>query len=621
MQCTRIIFALSTLLLFSFKSFSQDEKLIKKADKLFEEKNFFQALGIYEQALEQKKTDPYTNFKIAQCYFFTSPRTKALKFAADAVANSEAPTSEMYFLLAQSYQLNHNFDKAIENYKKSDPGNKNKRLISKLITECEYGKGYVKNPIDYKISNAGPIVNTQFQEYLPYITPDLSELYFTSRRTGSIGGKKEYDGMYFEDIYVSQNKGGAWDTPQNMGTPINSDLHDACIGISSSGETMFIYKTTNGGDIYMSEKKGNQWSKPEPLPINTPFFETSACLSPDEKTLYFVRAENFKTNHDIYYCSRTLGGKWSVPKKLEGINTPYDENAPFIHPDGKTLYFSSKGHSSMGGYDIFKSEKTASGGWSAPVNLGYPLNTAGEDVYFVLSANGKIGYYSSDKEGGQGRQDLYSVRMPVSDEPELALLKGTVKDETGKPLDADITITDNSSREVVAKFSSNSANGKYMVALPSGKNYGITIEKKGKLFYSENVFLSEKDGYKELKNDVQLQSAKSGATVVLKNIFFDSGKSDLRPESTTELQKLVKLLQENPSIKIEISGHTDNTGNADANLALSKARAQKVSEYLSSAGIPNNRLIYKGYGSTKPISDNTTEDGRQKNRRTEFKIL
>lgn len=620
MQSTRIILILSALLL-SFNSFCQDEKLIKKADKLFEEKNFFQALGMYEQALEQKKTDPYINFRVAQCYFFTSPRTKALKFAADAVANSEAPTSEMYFLLAQSYQVNHNFDKAIENYKKSDPGNKNKRAISKLITECEYGKGYIKNPVDFKISNAGPIVNTQFQEYLPYITPDLSDLYFTSRRTGSTGGKKEYDGLYFEDIYVSQNKGGAWDTPQNMGTPINSDLHDACIGIAPSGETMFIYKSSNGGDIYISQKKGNQWTNPEPLSINTPFFETSACLSPDERTLYFVRAENFKANRDIYYCSRTLGGKWSVPKKLEGINTPFDEDAPFIHPDGKTLYFSSKGHSTMGGFDIFKSEKTASGGWSTPVNLGYPLNTAGEDVYFVLSANGKIGYYSSDKEGGQGRQDLYSVRMPVSEEPELALLKGTVKDETGKPLDADITITDNSSREVIAKFSSNSANGKYMVALPSGKNYGITIEKKGKLFYSENVFLSEKDGYKELKNDVQLQSAKSGATVILKNIFFDSGKSDLRPESTIELQKLVKLLQENPSIKIEVSGHTDNTGNADANLALSKTRAQKVSEYLSSSGIPNNRLIYKGYGSTKPISDNTTEEGRQKNRRTEFKIL
>ncbi len=620
MQYTKILLILFTLFL-SLKSFSQDEKLIKKADKLFEEKNFFQALGQYEQALEQKKTDPYINFRIAQCYLLTSPKTKALKYAADAVANSEAPTSEMYFILGQSYHLNHNFDKAIENYKKSDPGNKNKRAISKLINECEYGKGYVKNPADYKISNAGPIVNTQFQEYLPYITPDLSELYFTSRRTGSTGGKKEYDGLYFEDIYVSQNKGGAWDTPQNIGAPINSDLHDACIGISPSGETMFIYKSSNGGDIYISEKKGNQWTKPEPLSINTPFFETSACLSPDERTLYFVRAENFKANRDIYYCSRTLGGKWSVPKKLEGINTPYDEDAPFIHPDGKTLYFSSKGHSTMGGFDIFKSEKTASGGWSTPINLGYPLNTAGEDVYFVLSANGKIGYYSSDKEGGQGRQDLYSVRMPVSEEPELALLKGTVKDETGKPLDADITITDNSSREVVAKFSSNSANGKYMVALPSGKNYGITIEKKGKLFYSENVFLSEKDGYKELKNDVQLQSAKSGATVVLKNIFFDSGKSDLRPESTIELQKLVKLLLENPSIKIEISGHTDNTGNADANLALSKSRAQKVSEYLSSSGIPNNRLIYKGYGSTKSIADNTTEEGRQKNRRTEFKIL
>jgi outer membrane protein OmpA-like peptidoglycan-associated protein len=609
------------MLLISINAFSQDDRLVKKAAKLYEESNYFGALKVYEQALENNKKDGYLNYKIAKCYLETSPRTKALQFAYNGVKNTVKPTPDMYLTLGEAYHINHLFDSAIYFYQKSDLGNTNKRVISKLIRECNFGKQYFGNAVDAKITNAGPLVNTQFQEYLPYITADMSKLYFTSRRPGSTGGKKDAEGNFYEDIYISINKGGAWDTPVNPGPPLNADGHDACIGLSEDGQTMFVYRGSNGGDIYTSELKGNRWTVPEAMPLNTEFFETTAGLSPDGRTLYFVR-KILESSRDIYICSRTVSGAWSKPRKLDVVNTEYDEDAPFIHPDGKTLYFSSKGHSSMGGYDIFKSVKT-SAGWSTPKNLGYPINTAEDDVYFVLTANGKIGFYASEKEGGFGKQDIYSIRMPVEDkEPELALLKGTVKDgTTGKAIDAEITVVDNETKETVGKYNSNATTGEYLISLPSGKNYGVIIEKPDHLFYSENVFLSSKEGYKEIKKEIRLSSAKQGAKVVLKNIFFESGKSEIRPESTPELQNLIRVMKNNPSIKIEISGHTDNVGDPKANLALSEIRANEVMKYLVINGIDKSRITAKGYGSTVPLESNDTEEGRKQNRRTEFKIL
>jgi outer membrane protein OmpA-like peptidoglycan-associated protein len=621
----KIIFMKKVLVLLfclfvSAQVFCQEDKLIKKGDELFKETKYFAALKSYEKAFELNKENGYTNYRLAKCYLETSNKSKALQFAFDAVKYTEKPLSDMYYTLARCYHLNHQFDKAIQFYQKSDPGNQNKKLISKLINECGYGKQYTGNPVNVKITNAGPLINTEFQEYLPYITADQSKLYFTSRRPVP-GGKKDTDGSSFEDIYISVNKGGAWDTPKNAGSPLNAAGHDACVGISENGQTMFVYKGSNGGDIYTSELKGERWTNPVAMSLNTEFFETTACLSPDERTLFFVR-KVLTGSRDIYICNRTVGGAWSKPKKMDVINTEFDEDAPFMHPDGKTLYFSSKGHRTMGGYDIFKSTKTATG-WSQPENLGFPINTAGEDVYFVLSADGKIGFYSSDKDEGFGDQDIYSIRMPVSEkEPELALIKGTIKDEsTGKAVEADITITDNETKETVAKFASNSTTGEYLVSLPSGRNYGVVIEKENHLFYSENVYLQSAEGYKEIRKDIKLISAVPGAKVILKNIFFESGKFDLRPESTLELQRLVKLLKENGKINIEISGHTDNTGDAKANQILSENRAKQVLNYLVTNGVDKNRLSAKGYGSTAPLAPNDTEENRKLNRRTEFKIL
>ncbi|WP_018341996.1 OmpA family protein [Cytophaga aurantiaca] len=605
-----------------FNSYSQDDKLIKKGDAAFAAKSYTEALTAYELALQQNKDNPYVNFMIAKCYLLTSPKQKALNYAGVAIRKSNPPSNEMYFVYGQALHQNQRWDSAIYYYRKSDPGKTNYKLISKLETECSYGKKYTSNAKDIKITNAGALVNSQGMDYLPVITADMSKLYFTSRRAGSIGGKLDSDGLPFEDIYMCSNVGGAWNQALNIGAPLNTAVHDACVGISEDGQTMFVYRGVNGGDIFQSELKGKKWGAATPLPVNTEFFETSACLSPDERTLFFVRATNAYENRDIYMCSRTVGGNWSKPVKLP-INTPFDEDAPFMHPDGKTLYFSSKGHTSMGGYDVFKTTRTSSGTWSTPENLGSPINTAGDDIYFVLSADGKIGYYSSNKEGGYGQQDIYSIRMPVAENvPNLALLKGKIlDDQTGKPTEATITITDNQSKEVIAKYHSNSETGEYIIALPSGTNYGVAIEKEGHLFYSENVTLNATDGYKEYRQDITLVTVRTSSKIVLKNIFFDSGKSTIQATSFSELKKLTELLKNNPTLRVEIAGHTDNIGDETLNQKLSEERAKTVVTYLIQNGISANRLVAKGYGSSQPVGSNATEEGRQKNRRTEMKIL
>ena len=276
----------------------------------------------------------------------------------------------------------------------------------------------------------------------------------------------------------------------------------------------------------------------------------------------------------------------------------------------------------MGGYDIFKSTLNGSS-WSKPVNLGYPLNTAADERNFVLSANAKFGFYAAEKEkGGKGGLDVYKITMPPGKKPALALLKGKVEDEfTGKAIEAKITITDNEKNEVVAEFHSNSKTGEYLIPLPSGKNYAVTIEKEGHLFHSENVYLNPKKGYKSLTQDIKLVNVKPGSSIVLNNIFFQTASYELSPNSYSELNKLANVMKKYPKMKVRIAGHTDNRGDEQKNVLLSENRAKAVVSYLINKGIGKSRMKYIGYGSSTPIANNETSSGRRQNRRTEFEIL
>ncbi len=496
-----------------------------------------------------------------------------------------------------------------------------------------------RDTLRIEIERLGNEINSPFNDYAPVITADGGYMYFTSRRPYTEKEKKK-NRESMERIYEA-----IWDEAENkwqIAEPLPSDVNldgrnISNVAISNDGQRLLIYQDDKfgNGDIYEAYLSGTTWSAPLSLgkEINSDAHESSASISPDGKTIYFVseRKEGGTGGRDIWKATKNSDGVWGSAENLgKTINTKEDEEGVFIHPDGRTLYFSSKGHGSLGGYDIFKSE-LKDGKWSKPKSLGEPINTVENDLFFVLAANGRTGYYATGRNGGV--IDIYEIRFTpiikddkesVSTGPQLTVFKGVIKDcETGKPISASIEVTDNQKNEVIASYNSNSQTGKYLISLPSGKNYGININAEGYLFSSQSFDLTSDSlsVYNEVVKDVCLNKIEVGTKVVLKNIFFDFNKSSLRSESIAELNRLKRILDDNPSMKIEIGGHTDSKGSAEYNKKLSNDRAQSVVNYLIDNGINASRLTYKGYGKDQPVATNETEEGRQENRRVEFKVI
>jgi outer membrane protein OmpA-like peptidoglycan-associated protein len=606
------------------------------------------------------------NYRIAVCYYnISSKKLMGLTYIEKAVKLNPAVDPEAQYYLGRLYHLQSQWDNAITAYRSylaplnADP-TKNKDKIADMnrkIQECVNGKKFQADPQRVFIDNLSNVVNTTDPEYTPLITADESEMLFTSRRSNSTGGGKDpADGQFYEDIYQTNYANSAWSAPVNLGKPVNSDDHDATAGLSPDGQKLYVYRGDHGGDLYESVLKGDAWTEPEHMNknINSDGHESSVSLSFDGKQLYYISdKEGGLGNRDVWISTMDPKGKWGASTNIGApINTIYGEEGVFIHPDGKTIYFSSQGHNTMGGYDIFKSE-FKNGKWGEPENLGWPINGPDDDVFFVISANGKHGYYASTKSDGMGEKDIYKITflgpekpLALSNEDNLmamvaqptkaavslktvdiptanvTLLKGTVTDKTnGKPVAAQIEIVDNSTATTIATFTANSTTGKYLVTLPSGKNYGIAVSADGYLFHSENFDIPLTASYQEVTKDVQLQPISVGSTIVLRNVFFDFDKSTLKTESYTELDRLVQIMNENPSLKIELGGHTDSKGADDYNQRLSEARAKACVDYLISKGVKADRMTWKGYGETVPIDTNDTDAGRANNRRTEFKIV
>lgn len=644
------------------------KKNIEQGDKLFAEGSVYykQALDFYLPANKFNPNNAQLNYKIGKCYLYSSFKLKSIPFLEKALELDQNVDPQIHYVLGKGYHLDMQWDKAILEYKKFQATLSVKEFkdlideVNKKIQECITGKELVKNPIRVFIDNVGSEINSSYPEYGPVISADESVLMFTSRRPGSTGGKMdEFLNEPFEDIYVSYNKNGKWTQAVNIGKPINTEGHDATMGLSPDGQTLLIYIDEKGnGNVFQCDLKGDAWSKPERLNknINTDYHESSASLASDGKRMFFVsNRPDGLGDRDIYMSTKDEKGRWGKAENLgPTINSQWGEEGIFIHPDGKTIYFSSQGHKTMGGYDIFKSvydETTKT--WSTPENLGYPVNTPDDDVFFVVSASGKHGYYASFNGNGYGEKDIYMITFlgpekpmimnnednllaslvaPVKEtviaptlqikEAQLTILKGTITDAlTKKPLEATIELIDNVKNEVVASFTSNSSTGRYLVSLPAGRNYGIAVKKEGYLFHSENFDIPATAAFQEVTKDVELKNVAVGSKIILKNIFFDFDKATLRPESTNELERLTKLLQDVPTLKIEIGGHTDSKGADDYNKKLSDNRAKAVVDYLVTKGISSSRLTSMGYGEEQPIATNDTDEGRQLNRRTEFKIL
>ncbi len=476
------------------------------------------------------------------------------------------------------------------------------------------------------ITNVGKAINSPFDEYAPVISADGLMMIYTSRRP-ILKDDIEKNVMGMENIYVSyyDDMTWKWSEAKMLGETINQKWkNNSAIALSNDGQRMLIYRGDPDGNIYESDLMGDEWSEPIklPAPINSRFHESSASISPDGRTIYFVsNRKGGEGGGDIWVCHQEIKG-WGKAENLGPvINSPKNEEGVFIHPDGKTLYFSSKGHNSIGGYDIFKSV-FENGSWGTPVSLGDTINTPEDDLYFSLTAYGKTGYFASVRPDGLGNKDIYEINFKTRSDTRLTLFKGIVIDfDSFDPLGADIDIIDNDKNLVIANVKSNSVTGKYLVSLPAGKNYGIAIKKKGYLFYSENFDIPLSAAYKEIRKTIPLQKFIVGSKIALKNIFYDYGKPTLRPESISELNRLVKLLNLNTDIKIEIASYTDSQGSDEYNYTLSQARSQAVVDYLFASGISRDMLVAKGYGELNPIASNETDEGRQMNRRTEIKIL
>ncbi len=635
---------------------SQAMKDIRYGDYFYNKKTkgtYGKALEYYLKAYEYNPDNPALNYKIGISYLYSFSKKKSLEYLQKAYNENPKVADDILYNLAQAYQYNYKFDKAIELFRQFTKTQKYKKsdfyrfMVNKKIVECNNAKELIKDSINVVITDMSEL-NSKYEDYGPVITADGEKIYFTSRRPNADNMIDPNDGQYYEDIYKSDKDQGYWQTPKNVGKPLNSPTHDAVVGLSHDGQTMIIYRD---GDLYWSKLQGKEWSWPKPFPkvINTDQVESSACFSLDGNTLYFVRGKRpdpLKSNGDIYYSIKDDKGKWSKPVKMpENVNTPYDEDGLYMHPDGRTLYFSSKGHNSMGGYDIFKTVLQDDGTWSDPVNIGYPVNTPDDDIYFVLSGDGKTGYYSAAREDTKGSTDLYvinfriykpklvtednllaGIAQPVKEtsvEPgiKITLVKGKVLDKNGKPVEATIEIIDNETGKVIYRAKTNSVTGEYLVSLPAGKNYAMVIRKEGYLFHSENFDLVDEQTYNEVKKDLVIQEIAPESKAELHNIFFDYNSDRLKPESYPELDRLVEFLKKNPSIEIEVSGHTDNIGSYDYNLQLSYRRALAVVNYLVNKGIDRGRLIARGYGSSKPIATNDTPEGRARNRRVEVKII
>jgi len=490
----------------------------------------------------------------------------------------------------------------------------------KLIADCKFSIQALAHPVPFKPLNMGPQINTADDEYLPVATADESMLIFTRKINNN------------EDFYKSIKLNSKWQKAVYLSDQINTpQYNEGAQSISQDGKYLFFTGCNRPDglgrcDIYISQKKGDDWTKPFDLspPVNTPGWESQPSISADGRTLYFVsNRKGGYGGYDVWKSTLTASG-WGEPENLgPNINTPYDEQSPFIHPDDSTLYFSSNGWPGLGGKDLFVSRLGKDGKWKKPENLGYPINSSGDENGLSVTANGSSAFFSSNNLNGYGGYDIYTFELPRSARPHVVTyVKGKVSDiKTKAPLEAAVEIIDLQKNIPVYQDYSDAVRGDFLATLTSGKNYGLNISKSGYLFYSENFSLIGHETKNPFNITVFLQPIEIGNKVILNNIFFDTNKFDLKPESVAELQKLVEFLNVNPTVHIEISGHTDNVGNDQLNQTLSENRAKAVYQYLISSQVNPARLVYKGYGKTQPIAPNTTDEGRQKNRRTEFMII
>ncbi len=617
-------------------------KNLEEGRRAFENKMDEQSEKYFLKALEEDKNFVEAALGLANLYQVTNRQNEAVTYFKKAIEINPRFFPASYFFLAQSYFVLANYEDsktALESYLKFERINPNtKEEAERLLKNAIFAANAVKNPKPYNPVNVGEGINTESNEYFPAITGDGNQFLFTRELH-----HPDHKDIINEDFFISQKRNGVWQTAVPI-REVNSMGNEGAPALSVDGNIMFFAscaddmgdygsadrKGYGSCDIFYSQKINGRWTKPRNAgpAINTNHWETQPSFSSDGKTLYFIRGLRGRggvKDQDIYFSTIGEDGRFTPAQKVPGpVNSAMKEESVFIHPDNQTLYFSSDGHPGLGGLDIFVSKRTPTGEWGEPVNLGYPINSSVDDNSLLVEPSGRLAFFSSDRKGGFGGLDVYQFELPEELRPEkITYVKGKVYNARSKdPLEANFELYDLDSQTLLTK-SYSQQNGEFFLTLNSNKNYLVNVNKEGFLFYSDNFSLKGKvtDFNKPFLLDIPLEPIDTGRIVELKNIFFDVNKSDLKAESIAELKKLQAFLQKNASIKIEISGHTDNSGDKKLNITLSANRAKAVYDYLiNTGGIAASRLTYKGFGDSKPKVPNDSAENMAKNRRTEFKV-
>lgn len=591
-----------------------------------------QAIDLLNQAIARDKKFTEAYYRLGLVYMTIKNYPKAIENFEKALSLTTDVKKQKVFGydLGETFLLTGQYEKAVSTLTQFiKVENQNKQKLDRAILMLKNAEFALKNQsvkARYQQRKLSDTVNCFAMQYFPVLTADQQELFFTRRLTGL--------GDDDEDLVVSRKDAqGRWFSPVSISKNINSKFNEGTCTISADGRKLIFTSCTGrkgygSCDLFESAKIGNDWSEPINLGpnVNSYDWESQPSLSADGRTLYFVsdRRGGFG-RRDIWYSVQDENGLWTKAQNLGSpINTVYEEYSPFIHVNGKTLYFASNGLVGFGGFDIYYSEKLENG-WSLPENMGGPVNDHEDQFSLFITADGKKGYYSHEEMTASGiaMGRLYEVQIPVNQQVKFKsnYVKGTVKDKkSGEELKAKIELFDIAKNQIVSLVESDSITGEYLMVLTQGSEYALYINKKGYLFQSLNFNYSNITDFQPIIINIALEPALKGSVSVLKNIFFDVDKYDLKDKSVTELEKIIRFLLENPQIRVEISGHTDNTGSAAYNQQLSEKRARSVYSYIVSKGIHPSRLAWRGYGSSKPIQTNDTLEGRQQNRRIEFTI-
>jgi outer membrane protein OmpA-like peptidoglycan-associated protein len=621
----------------AFSSFAQydPEKINKKAVELYNvgfenarDGNYNEAIRLFREALKKDKNYIEAYLSLAGVYGQMKDYKQSIQLYEQAFAIDSNYTYELRLPYSINLAGLGEFEKALQsidallarekmnpNTRKAAEHRKKTYQFAVDFAKNNPNKNYVFAPV-----NLGEGINSAESEYFPSLPIIGNEIVFTRRVNN-----------FNEDFFIAGKGIAGWDPARRLRGSINTPQNEGAQNISQDG-LWLVFTACNredgrgGCDLYISYLSKEGWSEATNLgsTVNTEAWDSQPCLSPDKRDLYFAsRRPGGYGGSDIYVSHLQPNGRWSEPENLGPlVNTPADESSPFIHADNQTLYFTSNGLPGYGEQDIFVVSKESSGKWSQPRNLGYPINTINHEGTLFIAADGKTAYYSSDRSDSRGGLDIYSFELREDIRPSKTLwVQGKVFDKkTSAGLPSAVELIDLATGQMISKVQTDEQ-GNYLITLPVGKDYAFNVNRRGYLFYSDNYPLKGKSPDSTYQKDIPLQPIEVNAAVVLRNIFFDVNKYDLKSESQVELSRLVQLLNENPGLRIQIEGHTDNVGSAADNQKLSDNRAKSVVAYLVSKGIAANRLTAKGFGATKPVAPNDTEEGRAQNRRTELKVI